>query len=215
MGNWLSREPMGESGSVNLYTFINNDSINAIDVLGLFLGKIGGMVTKKIISKITNIPSSRISGILKPTEMGDATIKYRKMYEYTPYEMKENFIIPVFKGKSISEIEAGIGKCTKGMKHLEITMKPEFIYGGGLKPITRKGYRMGLQPVTPNPYYNSSEPQLVPAKPVEYIPEHTPPEFITKTNIGSIIETGSDSIKKIGTVDIIYKLNKVYRKAYF
>ena len=36
MGNWLSREPMGESESVNLYTFVDNCPVDMYDVLGLF-----------------------------------------------------------------------------------------------------------------------------------------------------------------------------------
>jgi RHS repeat-associated protein len=34
-GRWLSRDPIGEAGGVNLYGFIGNDGINQVDVLGL------------------------------------------------------------------------------------------------------------------------------------------------------------------------------------
>ncbi|MGC4013099.1 MAG: RHS repeat-associated core domain-containing protein [Luteolibacter sp.] len=34
-GTWLSREPLGESESLNLYAYCHNDPINRIDVLGL------------------------------------------------------------------------------------------------------------------------------------------------------------------------------------
>jgi RHS repeat-associated protein len=34
-GQWLSREPLGESESVNLYAYCHNDPINKVDVLGL------------------------------------------------------------------------------------------------------------------------------------------------------------------------------------
>jgi RHS repeat-associated protein len=34
-GQWLSREPLGESESINLYAYTGNDPINKIDVLGL------------------------------------------------------------------------------------------------------------------------------------------------------------------------------------
>ena len=34
-GQWLSREPLGESESVNLYSYCHNDPVNKVDVLGL------------------------------------------------------------------------------------------------------------------------------------------------------------------------------------
>jgi len=34
-GNWLSREPLGESESINLYAYCHNDPINNVDYLGL------------------------------------------------------------------------------------------------------------------------------------------------------------------------------------
>ncbi|MCH8541477.1 MAG: hypothetical protein LAT58_12010, partial [Opitutales bacterium] len=34
-GQWLSRDPMGEAGGLNLYAYTNNDPVNYVDVLGL------------------------------------------------------------------------------------------------------------------------------------------------------------------------------------
>lgn len=34
-GSWLSREPLGESESLNLYSYCHNDPVNKVDVLGL------------------------------------------------------------------------------------------------------------------------------------------------------------------------------------
>jgi hypothetical protein len=34
-GRWVSRDPFGERGGINLYGFIGNDGINRVDVLGL------------------------------------------------------------------------------------------------------------------------------------------------------------------------------------
>ncbi|HWB05276.1 MAG TPA: RHS repeat-associated core domain-containing protein [Verrucomicrobiales bacterium] len=34
-GRWLSRDPIGEAGSINLYGFVGNRGINGIDILGL------------------------------------------------------------------------------------------------------------------------------------------------------------------------------------
>ena len=36
MGRWLSRDPIEEEGGFNLYAFLNNDSVNAFDALGLW-----------------------------------------------------------------------------------------------------------------------------------------------------------------------------------
>lgn len=35
MGRFINRDPSGESGGLNLYGFVSNDSINGIDYLGL------------------------------------------------------------------------------------------------------------------------------------------------------------------------------------
>jgi len=34
-GRWLSRDPLGEAGGVNLYGFLGNDGVGTVDVLGL------------------------------------------------------------------------------------------------------------------------------------------------------------------------------------
>jgi RHS repeat-associated protein len=34
-GRWISRDPISEKGGLNLYGFVGNDSVNALDVLGL------------------------------------------------------------------------------------------------------------------------------------------------------------------------------------
>lgn len=36
LGRWPSRDPIGESGGVNLYKFVGNDSVNTYDLFGLF-----------------------------------------------------------------------------------------------------------------------------------------------------------------------------------
>ncbi len=42
-GRWLSRDPIGERGGVNLYGFIGNDGVNGVDMLGLsFWGWVSG-----------------------------------------------------------------------------------------------------------------------------------------------------------------------------
>ncbi|MDD4406063.1 MAG: RHS repeat-associated core domain-containing protein [Parabacteroides sp.] len=36
LGRWLSRDPIEEQGGLNLYGFVNNDPVNAYDILGLW-----------------------------------------------------------------------------------------------------------------------------------------------------------------------------------
>ena len=35
MGNWLTRDNIGEVYGINIYSFINNDSLNSVDSFGL------------------------------------------------------------------------------------------------------------------------------------------------------------------------------------
>jgi RHS repeat-associated protein len=35
-GRWISRDPIGEKGGINLYGYVGNDPLNAVDPLGLF-----------------------------------------------------------------------------------------------------------------------------------------------------------------------------------
>jgi RHS repeat-associated protein len=38
LGNWLSKDPLGEMGGVNSYCFVGNDNLNNYDLLGLISG---------------------------------------------------------------------------------------------------------------------------------------------------------------------------------
>jgi len=52
-GRWLSRDPIGETGGVNLYGFVGNDGINAYDYLGYI--KIGFLHLEDDRSLLENI----------------------------------------------------------------------------------------------------------------------------------------------------------------
>ena len=41
LGKWLSADPIEESGGMNVFGFLGNDPVNAVDVLGMF-GSGGG-----------------------------------------------------------------------------------------------------------------------------------------------------------------------------
>ncbi len=44
MGRWLSRDPIGERGGINIYRFVDNDGINAFDSDGLEKGGASGLM---------------------------------------------------------------------------------------------------------------------------------------------------------------------------
>ncbi len=48
-GRWLSRDPIGERGGVNLYGFVGNDGVNYVDRLGLIEAELGGAITGDLI----------------------------------------------------------------------------------------------------------------------------------------------------------------------
>ena len=41
-GRWLSRDPIGESGGINLYGYVSNSPVNYMDSIGLWQVTIGG-----------------------------------------------------------------------------------------------------------------------------------------------------------------------------
>ncbi len=51
-GRWISRDPIGENGGYNLYSFVNNDAVNQRDYLGLYtLGDAKNSLSKKGVEK--------------------------------------------------------------------------------------------------------------------------------------------------------------------
>ena len=51
MGRWMSRDPIGEAGGVNLYGFVGNNAVNQVDLLGNEILIIGGRFEMKGHSK--------------------------------------------------------------------------------------------------------------------------------------------------------------------
>lgn len=64
-GRWLSRDPIGEEGGLNLYGFVGNDGVNEVDVLGLEGGyPVGG-------TRPSSIPP-KSDGSVKPHQIAQA-----------------------------------------------------------------------------------------------------------------------------------------------
>ena len=63
MGRWMSRDPIGEAGGVNLYGFVGNRPINHIDRLGLYdlqwdsTDTFDGTVVRKIQNSLSHVLS--------------------------------------------------------------------------------------------------------------------------------------------------------------
>lgn len=57
IGRWLNKDPLGEMSCFNVYSFINNDSINEIDILGLLASGNSTFVKMDSAHKTTTIKS--------------------------------------------------------------------------------------------------------------------------------------------------------------
>jgi RHS repeat-associated protein len=64
LGRWLSRDPLGEEGGLNLYGFVGNNPVSAVDWLGLEdQGPRSGPL-RSAIGKIWNLPNSAVGIVL-------------------------------------------------------------------------------------------------------------------------------------------------------
>ncbi len=69
MGRWLSRDPIGEKGGLNLYGYVGNDPVNGIDPLGLLqLDPVQNLVEAKLKWDWT------VNGIPPPAPGADSTL---------------------------------------------------------------------------------------------------------------------------------------------
>ncbi len=65
-GRWLSRDPIGEKGGVNLYGFVRNDGVNGVDFLGLKIKNNGKhKCVDEALEKLRNSPSDEVKKMMK------------------------------------------------------------------------------------------------------------------------------------------------------
>ncbi len=62
-GRWLNRDPIEEEGGVNLYAFVNNDSVNSIDEYGLMDVDSAGPNPRRFSSRTPSPTPSRQNGL--------------------------------------------------------------------------------------------------------------------------------------------------------
>ncbi len=60
-GRWLNRDPIEENGGINLYCFVQNNSIDEIDPIGL-AGSAGGWLNSEIVNAIN---TARLQGMYR------------------------------------------------------------------------------------------------------------------------------------------------------
>ena len=61
LGRWISRDPIGETGGLNLYDYVGNDSVNSVDPLGLASYLLTfGSATGPSIGGIIGIPHTAV-----------------------------------------------------------------------------------------------------------------------------------------------------------
>lgn len=93
-GRWPSRDPVEEVGGVNIYTFIWNDSVNIIDVLGLKPGDAFDCSDQAAIDALNQIKGSGTDGT--DTEQGGLIYENDgKYYATQPSKGNNNHTKPV------------------------------------------------------------------------------------------------------------------------
>jgi RHS repeat-associated protein len=80
-GCWLSRDPIGEDGGLNLYGFAGNDAVNHIDYLGKLKKEFKKLAEKGMI--FSGVFGSVESGIILSYECKCKKIKYDLFFHYT------------------------------------------------------------------------------------------------------------------------------------
>jgi RHS repeat-associated protein len=117
-GQWLSREPLGESESVNLYSYCHNDPVNRVDVLGLFETQlqVDSLRTDLLLGQLLRDPTKLPLG--PPEEALDILNKFpnadkfglSKAYGQEDYQRAETFVQnlgrPFMKSMTWEEAEA-------------------------------------------------------------------------------------------------------------
>jgi|GEM_PF-1282597 len=100
-GQWLSREPLGESESINLYAYCHNDPVNRVDVLGLFesQGEVDNLRTDLLLGQLFRDPTKL--PLAPPQEALDIpAIKYSpnadKFGMFKPYGQKDYQLAMLF-----------------------------------------------------------------------------------------------------------------------
>jgi RHS repeat-associated protein len=87
LGRWISRDPIGEEGGLNLYAFVLNDPVNGLDIFGMW--------TKKGVLKILCCEYDRwVVDVLnnKIVYMFDKIIRKWKIYAKLPNGKKGKFL---------------------------------------------------------------------------------------------------------------------------
>jgi hypothetical protein len=82
IGRWLSREPLGENESANLYTLARNDAVNHHDFNGLY-DEAGHFYTTYLAARAAGFNDARAFNIAKWSQYPDEDANYDAMRKLT------------------------------------------------------------------------------------------------------------------------------------
>lgn len=64
IGKWMTRDPLGEAGGMNLYGFVSNNPVNMVDPEGEFASIVGGIVGGALAGGLSGMISGAITGVI-------------------------------------------------------------------------------------------------------------------------------------------------------
>jgi RHS repeat-associated protein len=75
LGRWINRDPIGENGGVNLFSFVANEAIHSIDLLGEQIIPTSSAKVEHPVSKLARYADDLISDWVANNDIGQAEVR--------------------------------------------------------------------------------------------------------------------------------------------
>ena len=126
LGRWISRDPIGEEGGVNLYRFVKNNGASEVDFVGLqtTLPGNGGFEHNDSIDENSGSDVSHMDEVT--VENGCCKCRFTVTYKFTP--IKGRIFAPSF--SYTKQVLEGGPDCHASIGQPVPTEKPKFNFGG-------------------------------------------------------------------------------------